>query len=258
MNLITNWQNSDFFSDLRDKTNLVIDLMDDETIDNIARRLTSDVVRQLVDYTTGSDQVVILWGVELTGTNPGARTWTEGAIYYEGDIYIIDAGSDTTTGSEVLVFDDITASGVHEIKEVTLVNGTVSAGIGQDVEGSNVTRYIRWQDLNLINTVSSNAIACKVLDIGTWDMDTNSTKSVAHGLSDILKIVSVSTIIVNDAEDTVYNLEKSFSGSNLHGWIQGITSTNIVLERAAGVGFDDSNFNDGTINRGKITILYEA
>ncbi len=257
MNLITNWQNSDFFSDLRDKTNLVIDLMDDETIDNIARRLTSDVIRQLVDYTTGIDQVVILWGIELTGTNPGARTWTEGAIYYEGDVYIIDAGSDTTTGSEVLVFDDITALGVHEIKEVTLINGTVSAGIGQDVEGSNITRYVRWQDLNLINATSSNAVECKILDIGSWNMDSTATKNVAHGLSDITKVASVTVAIRNDDGDAVFPIDHSASFANVRGNVK-LDATNVILQRNSSGSFNDPDYSDSGISRGKITIFYEV
>jgi hypothetical protein len=45
----------------------------------------------------------ILHGCVATGTDPGARTFTAGAIFFNGEIYQVDAATFTTTGSQVAV-----------------------------------------------------------------------------------------------------------------------------------------------------------
>lgn len=46
-------------------------------------------------------KLVILYGCVATGTNPGSRTLTTGAVYYNGEIYQVDSASFTTTGSQI-------------------------------------------------------------------------------------------------------------------------------------------------------------
>jgi len=252
MTTIDNWDNADQFDALRDKVNEVIDLLNDETIDNIGRSLTEQVVNQLIDYSYGLDNIVILYGLELTGSNPGLRSWTDGAIFYEGNIYIVEADSDTTTGSEVLVFDDITPAGVHEIKYATLVNGTVAAGIGQDIEGANTTRYNR----NYPKIDDSTVINVKTLEVNDWNMDSTSSKNVAHGLSDITKVFSVSVMIINDAADDVRPLDRPSAADPYAGGQFRLDATNVILERFTGGQFDDPDWNTSTGLRGRIKIEY--
>lgn len=98
------------------------------------------------------------------------------------------------------------------------------------------------------------------LDSGVWNMSTDSTVTVAHGLADIDKIRSVSVIVRDDAGTGRYDLfhsPNSVNFSKVTGRIVSIDATNIVLGRtnaANGGIFDAGTFNDGVINRAKITI----
>jgi hypothetical protein len=67
--------------------------------DNI-ETLTSSIAKGLIGSYTTND-VIILHGCTITGSDPGARTLTAGAIYYNGIIYQVDAASFTTTGSNI-------------------------------------------------------------------------------------------------------------------------------------------------------------
>lgn len=49
-------------------------------------------------------KLVILYGCVSTGTNPGSRTLTSGAVYYNDEIYQVDSASFTTTGSQIGVW----------------------------------------------------------------------------------------------------------------------------------------------------------
>jgi len=46
-------------------------------------------------------KLVVLYGCVATGTNPGARTLTSGAVYYSGEVYQVDSASFSTTGSQI-------------------------------------------------------------------------------------------------------------------------------------------------------------
>lgn len=45
----------------------------------------------------------LLYGLTATGTDPGARTVSAGAVFFNGEIYLIPAFTGTTTGGDVLV-----------------------------------------------------------------------------------------------------------------------------------------------------------
>ena len=99
----------------------------------------------LYTYTTGD--VIILNGCVMTGTDPGARTMTAGAIYYNGEIYLVPAASFSTTGLQIpvwtintsfsgaqIVFTDGTARSVQQVIQFVLVAGAVG--------GAGVTGYV--------------------------------------------------------------------------------------------------------------------
>lgn len=95
-----------------------------------------------------------------------------------------------------------------------------------------------------------------VVQIGDWNMDTTSSKNVAHGLPDYKKIRSL-TAIIRDDSDTVYT---SITGADTlfpnYGALETNGSTNIALSRV-NLGYFDSNSYDSTsFNRGWITIGY--
>jgi hypothetical protein len=96
----------------------------------------------------------------------------------------------------------------------------------------------------------------KVLDIGPWDMGASNIVSIPHGL-DMSKIVSVSAHVYNDDQDLLFPLEAGNTGPGsdpVGGWF--LNATNLHLFRTDGEYFDSPDFNDLTINRGKVLIHY--
>ena len=140
-----------------------------------------------------------------------------------------------------------------------LTGGTMSGPIamgGNKVTGlaaaTNPGEAVRYEQLpTLLSTT---------IQIGTWDM-TSGIKNVAHGIADYQKIRSVSVIIRNDAENQLVDLlTNGYGGSESSAGIGGyfvVQSTNVVLFPGTGC-FNSTLFNDGAIERGWVTIEYEA
>jgi hypothetical protein len=100
----------------------------------------------------------------------------------------------------------------------------------------------------------------KVVNIGTWNMDTAPSKDVPHGL-DYKKIRSVFAVIRDDADSQYIPLLTDYSsGGGISGSVKEWDATNVVLQRAASSVFDDPAFNNttGSYNRGYLTIFYAA
>lgn len=98
----------------------------------------------------------------------------------------------------------------------------------------------------------------KELEIGNWDMDTDPTKAVAHGLSDYKKIRNITAMIRNDA-DTEQHMIWSVDGgyTSAAGSISTPDADNITLSREALNYFDSANYSTvGGYNRGWIYIEY--
>jgi len=81
---------------------------------------------------------------------------------------------------------------------------------------------------------------------GTWDMETNATFTVNHGLSDHLKIRGVDVMVKSNTGVVFADLLSA-------GSVTTIDSTVIQLTRESGAGFDNTNFNAATIY---VTIRY--
>ncbi len=237
---------------------------------------TSELAKGLIGvYTTGD--IVILWGcvVDVTsGSIPGTgtATLTAGAVYYNGEIYAVDANAalettnpqtliwevaTTYASGDPVVWSDATSRNLHQIDKLQLVAGTVGAGLAD-------------YDESIVNTVYSYAtykpsvgvetgiykLREKIIEIGDWDMDTTATISVTH-LVDYTKIRSVSIVIKNDAATSLFNIN-SFTAGVSNGAFQSIDGTNVNLERTTGGLFDSTDYNSTSFNRGFITIQYEV
>lgn len=115
---------------------------------------------------------------------------------------------------------------------------------------------------SLVSSQNPNNLITKVVNIGTWNMDSAATFSVAHGITDSLKIRGWEVIIVSNA-GTQYKLEGQMlvDGTEVKGGTAYVVGPNVVLEREAsgnnGVfdqpGFD---FGGGSGIRGYIIIKY--
>ena len=89
----------------------------------------------------------------------------------------------------------------------------------------------------------------KTIDIGSWDMDTDSTKTIVHR-QDWTKIRTLDAMIINDAESTYYQLVGDTRGSNR------AQANTLTLSRGSSGTFDTTNFNDTAINRGYVIVGY--
>lgn len=87
-------------------------------------------------------------------------------------------------------------------------------------------------------------------------MNTTEYFTVAHGLSDITKIISCSVLIKNDTGDLIRPLE--FGKALIEPFVDGryeIDATDITLRRHEDGGFDDADYADPGL-RGYIKIEY--
>lgn len=97
----------------------------------------------------------------------------------------------------------------------------------------------------------------KIIEIGDWDMDTDSQATVAHGL-DLTKIREVSIIVRENTGVIHYPLNRFDTGSGTSEAGIQVINNNIVMGRATGSFFDSASFNSTGFNRGWITITHVA
>jgi len=95
-----------------------------------------------------------------------------------------------------------------------------------------------------------NVLSLKILEIGTWDMDSDPSKTIAHGLT-LAKIRNLCAVIRidGDASRTMLNAAGYCSAD----------VNNIILARNDGEKFDHVDYHllGGDNNRGWVTIWYE-
>lgn len=126
-------------------------------------------------YTPGD--LIILHGCEYSDTIPGISSVTAGAIYYNGEIYQVDAdASIETTGSETLVWEiettypdgeviysDGSSHEQHQVNKMVLVNGLSGSGIA-DYDSATVKTLHR-----LYNKAEQSAVDLKAnIAAGAW------------------------------------------------------------------------------------------
>lgn len=99
----------------------------------------------------------------------------------------------------------------------------------------------------------------KTIDIGKWDMSSDASFTVAHGLSatEWKNVRSIEVTIRNDA-DTIYYTDSHDTSADADDGIEieKIEATNVTLKRATGT-FSTTDFeNPLEDNRGWVTVWY--
>lgn len=100
----------------------------------------------------------------------------------------------------------------------------------------------------------------KILDIGTWNMDTTPSKSISHGISSgLTKIIAVKASIYNDSAtsttDFVSSPTSSAAGDTSLSW----NNTDVLLEVNLGSSsFANTAYDSTASTRGRLLIIYEA
>lgn len=95
-----------------------------------------------------------------------------------------------------------------------------------------------------------------LLNLGAWNMDSTSEVSIPHGLTRS-KIRSVEVIIITDADAAAPADQSAIRPLFQHNGLGGdyrIEATNIVVRRLSGGVFDDTNYDNPSMNRGYILI----
>lgn len=128
-----------------------------------------------------------------------------------------------------------------------------------NLDGADTLDIIETKIDAAIDELNNNQIKWTVVEIGDWDMDTNGSISIAHGIADYTKIRSISVMIRNDSIDALIPLGIVNTSGVVQGGVNpnvGINSTHIGLLRVASGSFDSVGFDSTSFNRGFITIGY--
>lgn len=213
-----------------------------ETVANLTLGLIGNSANPLLPYA--------IWGCTQSGTTYGV-----GAIFINLEIYYFIGGStagyvntgvfvldDNSAGApyDPITYSDLSTASVHRVRHLKLVDQVNGTGV------ANLSDLIFLQN-NLPRT--------KIINIGVWNMNSTASVLVNHGLN-ATKIRSVSVGILNDAATTVDDLKVGSSTMNELDGNVFAGATQLTLTRRSGGLFDSTNYNDGTMNRGYITIHY--
>lgn len=153
----------------------------------------------------------------------------------------IDGNFDINTNKVTIA----AATGNTVIAGTLNVTGEITGDVTGDVTGG------------IVETGFSVVMNMKIIEIGNWDMDNNSSFSVAHGLT-YSKIRVINGTIRNDSNSNLYPLNSNPNNNGNVEWtISGINSTTIFFNRFTGGVFDSSSFAiPPSSNRGWIIIWY--
>lgn len=96
----------------------------------------------------------------------------------------------------------------------------------------------------------TNPMGYSTVEIGPWNMDAQTAVVVPHFLIDTDKLLSVDIVIYSDTGESTALLSDG-------NYILEYSVGNIGLTRVNGGYFDQTAFDDPTINRGRIRFIYE-
>lgn len=226
-------------------------------LQNSTKEMLDAIVSGMLGYKPSPTVPVALYGAVETALGGGDFSYSEGYIYFNGEIYKLEyvASIHILTGKEVtitttadptadpVVFFDNSTKNVHDVRKLV-----ISDGWGGDFQFSSV---IYLQNI---------AIKSKCLNIGAWNMDTTDNVIVAHGLN-YLKIRNISAIIFNDSLSFATELISSDDGGTSGDTMIYFDATYIRLYRRVGgmydsVGYANTPTIDGVVTRGYIKIDY--
>ena len=147
--------------------------------------------------------------------------------YFDGMEISFRAGNANTGASTV----NVAGLGVKNIKSggATPVAGLITTGINKATYNNSTGEF----DL----TSPGQKVHTKIIEIGDWDMDADTTVNVAHGL-DFDKIRGVSVIIRHDTQNETYKIETLPAFADVAGGVGAIGAAFITLRRLVSGFFD--------------------
>ena len=235
------------------------------------KELANAILRGTIGGAYSASTYYILHGCANSGVGSNYII-SAGAIFFNGEIYLVDGTTFTTTGGQVPVMNIATTQyttdadpvtftnnvqyNIHDIRKIVISAGT-AAGNQYGVNSTNVFVNYANSTPNIIEQGSFASLQTKVIQIGVWDMNATATLNVAHGLPDFEKIRSVSVLIYDDTS-TIYTDISLPDNTGTPSGYYSLGSTDISLYRQTGGTYDSVLYDDAVMNRGYITIQYEA
>lgn len=140
-------------------------------------------------------------------------------------------------------------------------------GLYKDGSGNYTIKWLYPAPNDLVNQEmiregQTRPLLEKVLEIGDWNMDADSSKAVAHGLTHS-KIISIKVIIRDDSDSNRSDLvgTQDIAGTLHYKGSTSLDATNINLSRVPSTNnglFDNTNYDSTSYNRGYVSVKYRA
>jgi hypothetical protein len=237
------------------------------------------------DFTTITTQLIGLGAMSISlsevGTTAAPSIQLGSAVEVDGSFYRFDSTSAITdtgiaNGSDLWV--KLSASSTTLTPSFTTSKPSWNAA-KQGWYSTGSDRYVAWCRKStggaylykhILPQDNQDSIEFNnVININTWNMDGTASVSIKHNLgSNFNKIREIDVKINNDAGTSLYdlyadlNFDDTSLGDGIAGWIGVVNSSNIVLVRqqraGAPLGFDSSDFNSTSVQRGFVSIKYEV
>ena len=220
----------------------------------------------------GFGENFIVQGVVLSGST-GAFSITEGWILLGGELIKVDAQGPFDeavdgTFTKVTTFDPrgnkdfLNGSNADTYEK----NRGVLSGLGGSLAFDANTFFDLKNQADFRDATPAEAgiitLKKKVIEIGDWDMDTDVSVIIVHGLATGIfrNVRRVEAMIRNDA-DSVFSPLDSYDPIEtdpVGGGVSGISSLAVILSRSDTGKYDDTDYDSTSFNRGWITIEYES
>lgn len=207
----------------------------------------------------------------VEGGSAGAITLTEGWIVLAGELLKVDAQSAfneatdstfiktstliTTLASGVKTFQNAASASVYQENR-----GEISGAAGTlDYNGDRLEEIVKHAEtLDSLSVAGTAVLNTKIIEIGDWDMDSDATVDVVHGV-DATKIRTISVLIQRDDSVRFTPLDGNLATDGSATASQGVVIANLAtvrLTRLAGGDYDDTLYDSTSFNRGWVTIKY--
>lgn len=207
----------------------------------------------------------IVQGCVLGGSS-GAFTLTEGWILLDGELIKVDAQSafDEATDNTFVKSTTFNSRGTKtflngSIIETYEINRANISGSGGSLAFDANTFFDLSNQASSLPDTGIKILNKKIIEIGDWNMDATGAIIVLHGLTDFLKVRSITAMIINDDSTLIDTLDK-FTSSNQQseGGIGSVSDMVVSLVRKTSGIFDSTSYDSTSFNRGFITVEFES
>jgi hypothetical protein len=111
-----------------------------------------------------------------------------------------------------------------------------------------------YRNKTILPNIQGSPVQIRSIPIGNWNMDTTTTLSVYHGLTQS-KISNICVQIIDDNSTLYYPIYASDTTGHSAGLVTNY-SDHFILSRNTGLLFDSASFDTASFNRGFIAFNY--